>query len=977
MITLLLVLAAVSTQPLPAGLPVSNGPGLEPPERRVAAGSPQVYSYTEEAGPDQSFLLVGEGFTGRVSAWGVHPDDAKGREIALKTQIARPGLVMATVPERAYDGPIVVWAEGKGTFSEPVVLNAPRPWWCWPEAVAAGRSVRIFGRNLAERPDFARGFVCLLRADGRPASGDGWLKVRVAQKYQLEVQVPESLEPGRYQIWVHAGKGGRYGWGGPLALEVVSTAKASPVVDFRGGDLQAAVDELGRGEGGVLRLPEGTLSLGGTLVVPQGVTVRGAGRTKTVLQSPSDSGVRWPAIARASWGIGPNGLHNRGDRIAYKVHIPASGRWQVWLRYATEMSPWKLAGVSGNMTLKVDGGPAVKLEDLPNTGSFGTFRWSRSATVDATAGDHELLWQNERGGGIHLDAFALALDAQFQPGDKPYPASGPGLVVFQAEDVLRFETKDGRLPNGDRAAVWLAGDGASLSDLTLLGSSQTSLGVAVCSQEHPRWVADCCVERVVVREVEGKQSENCAVRLFQAERAVVSNCELWGRSPIFLSGARRCRLAENRLVSVTRFGGNAEAYLQGRNHTVHRCLIEQNTFACPAGMSAGGPTGRRLIWLSTGRGSVDQNWIAENREDRARFGGVAGTDQNVGEMILFEACQRIAYFGRPAAADAQSVTLPEKLAPTPDDRLGSVKREQLAHDAAGNETPFWPPDTNEDSLVQNEAPAGEYFATVLSGRGMGQTRRVAGRRGSTYRLAEPWRVAPTADSLVLVHTGYWRNLLVDNRTVDGMTGIQLWIGCIENVLSDNVVARTRKPGLYLFGNCSTLASSMPATWNRGIGPLNFNHVEGTSCEQTSAGILLISGEQRQLPAEFPRCLGNVLRHNSMVTSRTDGLLVTGGRAAAVEGKSSPTVLGTIAEFNLARDAVTGYHVAASAEATLLRRNLAWFWYPVGSQPPPRTAFQVDDPNAAAALELNSVEGMQGVMDGSVIREQRGVQAIAK
>jgi len=975
--TLLAVLVgAMGIAALPEGLPVPPGPGLEPPARQAGADSPRIYVNTEEAGPDQSFLLVGEGFAEQVAAWGLHPDEAQGRALTPKIQIARPGMLVATIPERAYDGPILVWARSKEAFSAPVVLNAPRPWWCWPDATPAGRRVRIFGRNLAERPDFSRAFVCLLRADGQTLPGPAWLKVLVAQKYQLEVELPAAVEPGPYQLWVHAGKGGRYGWGGPLMLRVVPTPQPSPVVEFRGGDLQAAVDQLSRSGGGVLRLPAATVPLAGTLVIPQGVTVQGAGRRKTVLQTPTDVGARWPAIARSAWGTGPNSLHNRGDRITYQVQLPAAGRWQVWLRYATEMSPWKQPGVSGNMTVQLDKGPAVKLKDLPNTGSFGTFRWSRSATLDATAGDHQMVWQNVRGGGIHLDAFALALDAQYVPGDKPYPTSGPGLVVFQAEDVLRFETKDGQLPNGDRAAVWLAGDRAGLVDVTLLGSSQTNLGIAVSSAQHPQWVADCRVERVEVREVEGKQAENCAVRLFHADRAVVAECELWGRSPIFLSGVQRCRLADNRLVSVTRFGGNAEAYLQGRNHTVRQCLIERNTFACPPGMTAGGPTGRRLIWISTGRGSVDRNWIAENREDRARFGGVAGTDQNVGEMILFEACQRIAYFGRPVAADAQSLSLPETLAPTPDERLGSVRREQLAHDAAGRETPFWPPDTTDEAFVQNEAPVGEYFATVVAGRGMGQTRRVASRRATTYRLEEPWRVAPMADSLVLIHTGYWRNLLVDNRTVDGMTGIQLWIGCIENVLSDNVVARTRKPGLYLFGNCSTLASSMPATWNRGIGPLYFNHVEGTTCDQTSAGILVTSGERQQLAAEFPRCLGNVLRHNSMTTSRTDGLLVTGNRPAG-DGKSSPTVLGTIAEFNLARDAVNSYRVAPAADVTLLRRNLAWFWYPVGLQPPPRVAFQLDDPQATAALELNSVEGINGVPDGNVVPVRRGVDGPKK
>mgnify|MGYP001135361865 CR=1 FL=1 len=60
-----------------------------------------------------------------------------------------------------------------------------------------------------------------------------------------------------------------------------------------------------------------------------------------------------------------------------------------------------------------------------------------------------------------------------------------------------------------------------------------------------------------------------------------------------------------------------------------------------------------------------------------------------------------------------------------------------------------------------------------------------------------------------------------------MTGVQLWISCIENVVSGNEIRRCRKPGVYLFGICSTLASSMPMTWNRGIGPLSFNHIEGT------------------------------------------------------------------------------------------------------------------------------------------------------
>ena len=120
-------------------------------------------------------------------------------------------------------------------------------------------------------------------------------------------------------------------------------------------------------------------------------------------------------------------------------------------------------------------------------------------------------------------------------------------------------------------------------------------------------------------------------------------------------------------MSRTLWGGNAEAAIQGRNEVIEECVIENNRVASPVGAEAGGPTARRLIWVSTGRGSVTHNWFSGNGVEApagpgaatgagpVRFGGVAGTDQNVGEMILFEANHRTMYFGPLAAAEAQAV----------------------------------------------------------------------------------------------------------------------------------------------------------------------------------------------------------------------------------------------------------------------------------------------------------------------------------
>ena len=63
-----------------------------------------------------------------------------------------------------------------------------------------------------------------------------------------------------------------------------------------------------------------------------------------------------------------------------------------------------------------------------------------------------------------------------------------------------------------------------------------------------------------------------------------------------------------------------------------------------------------------------------------------------------------------------------------------------------------------------------------------------------------------------------------------------------------------------------------------------------------------------------------------------------------------------------RDAQTAYHAAASSDATVFRRNHAYFWHPVNNRAAKPVAFQVDPPGATVVIEQNSIEGIQGVPD---------------
>ena len=520
----------------PVPPPTTPGPDCAPPIKLAvpSTDAPVIYEHTPEAGPDATFFLVGDRLTPELFVWGSSEGGAPGQQWQAKVQFAHAHGLAATLPEMAVEGPFLIWVGNTSGWSRPIRLNVPQPWWCGPDVASPGDTVRIFGRNLARRPECSAAFV-YLALPGQPGL---WLNPEQMGKYSVTVRLPGQLEFGTYQVWVHAGRGGVFGWGGPVKLKIQAgrTAGSSiqerippPTADQR-VDLQGLLDQQLQRGGGTVLLGEGLFPFHGTLRVPEGVTLAGSGRDKTRLQ----------------------------------------------------------------------------------------------------------------------------------------------LVDGSVSHVV---------PGEDSAAVWLAGDCASLRHLTVTGTPEVNLGVAVKSREPLVWVRDCRIEDVRIGDIERKRTandkilDNYGVRLSKAAYAVVRDSEIWARAPLFLSGVRQCCFIGNDLVPLTVWGGNAEASILGRNDVIEECIIEGNRIASPPGAGAGGPTTRRLIWLSTGHGSVTHNWVAGNGvkaaagpgapigAGQARFGGVAGTDQNVGEMILFEANHRTMFFGKLAGGDSQSVVLPKILPP--------------------------------------------------------------------------------------------------------------------------------------------------------------------------------------------------------------------------------------------------------------------------------------------------------------------------
>jgi len=783
----LAVAAGAWALPAPRGWPhplvPAPGPAYAPPLDGPPAEGIEVYSNSDGVTPDETVVLYGCGLKA-LTGWGPGVEPA-GQAVAPRIQIATGDLLMATLPESAFDGLTLLWPGDGEHWGAPIRLNAPDPWWVTPDRAHVGECVRIFGRNLVRRPDGAEAWVFMVR---KGASKGRWLSATDVDRYAVSVDVPDDAEPGEHELWMHAGMGGDWGWGGPLSLHVQAKARQPRYVRCEGRDaaaIERAIARLG-GSGGRVQLDAGTYLLNHTLVIPAGVVLVGIG------------------------------------------------------------------------------------------------------------GQH----------------------AEFPPGQ---------TVLQVAPDANLDESA------GARPAVWLRGEGAGLINLRILGTPATDTGIFIgkASGESGR-LRDNTVIGVHVGDVARKEWLSCAMRLRGADYAWVYECGLTAQTPLLLEDVRQCRFEDNRLVGARRSGGGAEAAIMGWQSSIRECIIADNVFSAPE--AAGGPGVRRMIWVSSGRGSVDHNCFAGNRTDRARYAGVAGTEENVGETIMPESNMRIAWYGQIAAADADSVTLPEQ-------------------------GPFQP--SAEASPGSDEPPLTEYFITVVKGRGLGQCRRVVGKDGERLRLERPWRVIPDESSLVVMRTDFVRNLILDNQVEDGMTGLQLWIGGSENIFARNRVARERRQGVLLYGAMTTQEPTMPRTWNRGIGPLHYNLVEGNFFDETALAMNL--GINAEAASDWPLAVGNVFRYNSANNSRSAAF------SASVSGQGERLCLGTVAEFNMVRDQPVGFGAGAGTAGTVLRRNHVYFWHYEPGKP---VAFDVRGARDVAIAD-NEVEGVWGTPNPSDVILQQG------
>lgn len=820
--------------------------------------------------------------------------------------------LIVTIDQLESDGLYLLWAGNESGYSAFVRLNAPEAWWSAPKSLKAGEIVRIFGRNLARRPDHKKAFV-YINDKGR---GGEWLEVLYASKYEVSVRLPEELKPGEYELWVHAGTGGDYGWSDPLIINVTPRIfRTQDLIILQPGvstkEIQNALNQGGR-----VRLGAGAYDIGGGLEIPDGATLEGAGEDKTFLQLAQEVGPHQTGRGAMGWDKAISRLVT-GGTLDYDVYAKDSGKYALWVRYrCTDEDAKAIEQPENLLQIIVDGKEPAFCKTPPWSKSW---KWAQGQAVELEEGWNRIRLRQSSRGEVLVDAMVFSRNSGWNPGSAERVNAADGRIVVQAEDVIHMQSWKGRLPGAAYAGIWIKGSHTSLSNLSLLGSNQFSVGILISDHSKIPWIRDIQLKNLVVADIDGRQMNNAGILIERAEEVVVENCDITGRNPIYLKGIRDSRISGNRLASVTRYGGNGEGYICSRTSIMHHIVIENNVFYSP--YRGAGYTGRRAIWVSTGVGSVDNNVYKGNKVERTHFGGVAGTGQNVGEMYLFEWCSQTAYYGSPEGAGERSVILPK-------------------------EGPYWPKEEGSEgelplnALYDGDAFLEQFYVMVVKGTGLGQIRRVVGRKGEEIILDKPWRVKPDKNSLVIMNPLFVRNLVIDNEITDGMTGVQLWIGCVENVIANNIIKRQRRQAIFVYASLRTTATQVPRMWNAGIGPSYYNFIEGNDTDECATGVLFNAsqglfshGLMKGIPytpvpgkMDWPLMLGNVVRQNSAVASRSSGVDMQGSRSKDLTGQPVPITIGNIVEFNFLRDSWrSGIRLGNLTDISVVRRNHIYFW----------------------------------------------------
>lgn len=216
------------------------------------------------------------------------------------------------------EGTAVMWVENENGISKPFVANAPDIWMqtfkkVYPGAVASFYGIGFW--SVQHRKAVFKNKATGEFKDTEFLSPFMYYYPHDSHRNSMHIRIPESLENGEYEVYLHSGYGGLYGWSKPVTVTVdseytlteyyrtkwnretadeimlppcrtaVIPAPAEGAFKDMTDEIQTALDGLYANGGGVLILTAGVYGISDTLTLRDGVILQGAGKGATTVRT--------------------------------------------------------------------------------------------------------------------------------------------------------------------------------------------------------------------------------------------------------------------------------------------------------------------------------------------------------------------------------------------------------------------------------------------------------------------------------------------------------------------------------------------------------------------------------------------------------------------------------------------------------------------------------------------------------------------
>lgn len=282
--------------PIPADQPKTPGDTYTPPTLSTGSGAPVISGITAQVNPGNSVTMQGEGFGAADQQVYVFTQTSEEDRTLYRPQLPSGGDTnLSLILDEAYNYSMyMVWTKKGSNYSQPVRINQPQLWWVSDTTVEPGQKLFIYGANLSHLNGTSESHVYIREKGADKNTRSTEIKVLKVDPYRVTCLLPTNLPTGKsYELWVHNGHGGDYGWAEPLTFTAEPAKKAEPKtinVKTAGGAkgdgttddtmaIMAAFDEANAGD--VVYFPAGTYVISSSIYINEAVTIRGERKETT------------------------------------------------------------------------------------------------------------------------------------------------------------------------------------------------------------------------------------------------------------------------------------------------------------------------------------------------------------------------------------------------------------------------------------------------------------------------------------------------------------------------------------------------------------------------------------------------------------------------------------------------------------------------------------------------------------------------